>query len=95
MVLTGGREEAMAGAGNLPSGTLSPHTYLTPAGHRSRTKERKPQIPDPLGHAVLERQTDNSTQVRSPELSATEGAGAQETWSVARNAPITMVCKHK
>lgn len=62
MVLTGGREEATAGAGNLPSGTLSPHTYLTAAGHRSRTKERRPQIPDPLGHAVLERQTDNSKQ---------------------------------
>lgn len=40
-------------------------------------------------------EADNSTQSCSPELSATERAKAQETWSVAWNAPITMACKHR
>ncbi|ERE86135.1 hypothetical protein H671_2g4719 [Cricetulus griseus] len=52
--LIGSCEEATAG--NLSSGTLSPHIYLTAAEHYSRTLERQTPIPGLLEHTVLERQ---------------------------------------
>lgn len=83
------------GRGRKPSFRDTFSTYLLDscwAPFQNNGKEAS--NPWPAG-ARSSGEADNSTQSCSPELSATERAKAQETWSVAWNAPITMACKHR